>query len=429
MPFIVLFVFVLLLIASALFSAAETAFTAVSVSSMHKLMLGGDKRARLVYTLSTDKEHVLSTLLIGNTIANIAASSVATVLFLRILGPEGIIASTISVTCLILIFSEVLPKTYAVQNPEKISLRTARLMFCCSLVLSPISAMVRFMVNLALKVLRAREDKEMISAADAMRNLILMHDGKGTMLQQDLDMLSSVLDLAQTEISQVMTHRKNLFALNIDEDVHTLIEHILKSRHSRIPVWQNSEESIVGVVHVRDVTDLVREKNSNVTKSDIYSIIKKPWFVPDTTPLTVQLHNFRNKRRHLALVVDEYGTLQGAVTLEDILEEIVGDISDEHDTIPQSMVTEVAPNEYHIDGGAPIRDINRQLRWNLPEDASTIAGLVLYNIERIPEEGEEFNFSGFLFKILAKSGNTLSLLSVSPMSIGSHEKDALDQSQ
>ncbi|QJC27751.1 hypothetical protein ANPL_03465 [Anaplasma platys] len=417
-----LFVFVLLLFASAFFSAAETAFTSVSASSIHRLVMNGDRRAKIVDSLSKRKDQVIGTLLIGNTIANIGVSSVAAAMFLNLLGREGIIVSTFAVTCLILLFSEVLPKTYALQNPEKISLRTAKIVACCSFVLLPLSSMVRYMVNFMLKLLGANGAREMVSAADAMRNLILMHDSKGTMLKQDLDMLSSVLDLAQTEISQVMTHRKNLFALNIDEEVSTLIKQILQSNHSRIPIWQKSEESIIGVVHVRDVTDLVREKNNNVTKSDIYRIINKPWFVPDTTPLSVQLHNFRKKRRHLALVVDEYGTLQGAVTLEDILEEIVGDISDEHDVVQESLITPVGDGKYHIGGEAPIRDVNRELRWSLPEEASTVAGLILHDIERIPEEGEEFLLHGFVFKILEKSGNMISLLSVSnPSSVNMSE--------
>ena len=410
---LVLFVFVLLLFVSAFFSAAETAFTSVSPSSIHRLVLNGDRRARIVDSLNKKKALVISTLLIGNTIANVASSSVATAAFLALLGKEGLVVSTVLVTCLVLLFSEVLPKTYALQNPEKISLHTARIVHYCSLVLSPVSITVRHIVDFTLKLLGMLGEPEMVSAADAMRNLILLHGSKGTMLQQDLDMLSSVLDLAQTEISQVMTHRKNLFALNIDEEVGVLIKQILRSSHSRIPIWQKREESIIGVVHVRDVTDLVREKGNNVTKKDIYNIMNKPWFVPDTTPLSVQLHNFRNKRRHLALVVDEYGTLQGAVTLEDILEEIVGDISDEHDIVRESLITAVDENEYHIGGGAPIRDINRQLRWALPEEASTIAGLILHDIERIPEEGEVFHLHGFVFKILEKSGNTISLLSVS----------------
>ncbi|KDB56066.1 hypothetical protein O997_04430 [Anaplasma phagocytophilum str. MRK] len=420
-----LIIVALSLLASAFFSAAETAFTSVSPSSIHKLVVSGNRRAKVVDALTARKELVISTLLIGNTVANVAASSVATAWLVGLLGSEGLVVSTVTVTCLILLFSEVLPKTYALQNPEKISLCTSVIVHACFLLLSPIAVSIRYIVDFVVKILGMRGEREMISAVDAMRNLILLHESKGTMFQQDLDMLSSVLDLAETEISQVMTHRKNLFALNIDEEVGVLIKQILQSSHSRIPIWKEREESIIGVIHVRDVTDLVREKSNNVTKSDIYSIINKPWFVPDTTPLSVQLHNFRYKRRHLALVVDEYGTLQGAVTLEDILEEIVGDISDEHDVVPESLITSISENEFHIGGGAPIRDVNRQLRWNLPEEASTLAGLILHDVERIPEEGEMFHLHGFLFKILKKNGNTISLLSVTT----SHKSSDAQQPQ
>ncbi|MGN7678359.1 MAG: HlyC/CorC family transporter [Anaplasma sp.] len=406
-------IFILLLLASALFSAAETALTSVSASSVHRLVLSGDRRAKIVESLSKRKELVISALLLGNTIVNVSSSSVATAMFLEFLGPEGIVVSTLTVTFLILLFSEVLPKTYAMQNPEKISLCTARCVACCSFVLSPLCSLIKCLVDYMLRVFGVRVGGEIISAAEAMRDLILMHGSKGTMLKQDLDMLSSVLDLAETEVSQVMIHRKNLFTLSIDEDVGVLVKQILQSSHSRIPVWQKSEESIVGVVHVRDVTDLVREKGSEVTKVDIYNIMTKPWFVPDTTPLSVQLHNFRKNRRHLALVVDEYGTLQGAVTLEDILEEIVGDISDEHDEVPESLINAISSSEYCISGEAPIRDVNRELCWNLPEEASTLAGLILHEVERIPEEGEVFQIHGFSFKILKKNGNTISLIGIS----------------
>ncbi|AXW83872.1 hypothetical protein BKM88_01215 [Anaplasma marginale] len=414
-------IFAFLLLASAFFSAAETALTSVSASSIHRLVLGGDRRAKIVESLSRRKEMVISAMLVGNTIVNISSSSVATAMFLGFLGPEGIVVSTVTVTLSILLFAEVLPKTYAIHNPEKISLRSARLVACCSFVLSPLCSLITHIVNYTLRILGVQGQKEIVSAAEAMRSLILMHGSKGTMLKQDLDMLSSVLDLAETEISQVMTHRKNLFALNIDEDVDVLVKQILQGSHSRIPMWQKSEESIVGVVHVRDVTDLVREKSNNVTKKDIYRIMIKPWFVPDTTPLSVQLHNFRKKRRHLALVVDEYGTLQGAVTLEDILEEIVGDISDEHDVVPESFITAISNSEYYISGEAPIRDVNRELGWSLPEEASTLAGLILHEVERIPEEGEAFQLHGFSFKILKKNGNIISLIGISIPLNGSEE--------
>ncbi|AHX04639.1 HlyC/CorC family transporter [Ehrlichia japonica] len=403
----------ILLILSAFFSAAETSITSISSSLIHKLMLRGNKRAQIINTLSQKKKLVINTVLIGNTIINITASSIATAIFIEILGPQGILLSTVIMTFFILIFSEALPKSYAILNPEKTALLISCPLSFCVLILSPITLSIQYMIDFILKILDMHKDKEIISAAEAMRNLISLHDSKGTMLKQDLDMLSSILDLAETEISQVMTHRKNLLAFNIDININDLIKKILASSHSRIPLWKNQEDQIIGVVHVKDVITLIREKGKNITQEDLCSVMTKPWFVPDTTLLSVQLHNFLKNRKHLALVIDEYGALQGIVTLEDVIEEIVGDITDEHDITTEAPIKQISENIYHINGFTSIRDINRQLRWNLPdEEASTLAGAIVYEVERIPEEGEEFLLYGLSFKILKKSGHTISNIQV-----------------
>ena len=408
-----IFIILILLILSAFFSAAETSITSISSSLIHKLMLQGNKRAKVINTLSQKKKLVINTVLIGNTIINITASSIATAISIEVLGPQGILFSTISMTLFILIFSEALPKSYAILNPEKIALLISCPLSFCVLILSPITLSIQYTIDFILKILHMHKDNEIISAAEAMRNLISLHDSQGTMLKQDLDMLSSILDLAETEISQVMIHRKNLLAFNIDTNINDLIKKILASSHSRIPLWKNQEDQIIGVVHVKDVITLIREKGKNITQEDLYKVMTKPWFVPDTTLLSVQLHNFLKNRKHLALVIDEYGALQGIVTLEDVIEEIVGDITDEHDVTTEAPIKKICENIYHINGDTSIRDINRQLRWNLPdEEASTLAGAIVYEVERIPEEEEEFLLYGLSFKILRKNGHTISIIQV-----------------
>nr|CAD7417367.1 unnamed protein product [Timema poppensis] len=259
-------------------------------------------------------------------------------------------------------------------------------------IFSPLTLGIQFIVNLILKLCGLHKDKEVISAADAMRNMITLHRSEGTMLQQDLDMLSSILDLAETEISQIMTHRRNLFSLDINRSKEELIREILTSSHSRIPLWQKEPDDIIGVIHVKGLINALREKNNKAEEVDITQVMSKPWFIPESTPLSVQLHNFRKNRKHLAFVIDEYGALQGIVTLEDILEEIVGEISDEHDLITENFIKKISDNMYHIEGKSTIRDINRQLHWNLPdEEATTLAGMIVNEIERIPDEGEEFS--------------------------------------
>lgn len=402
-----------LLLVSFFLSGAETALTSVSQSRIHKLKLDGNKKAEIIEYLLSRKKIVLGTILLGNTVVNISASALSTAVFIRFFGNEGIFLSTALMTVCILLFCEVLPKTYAIQNPEKVALLSSYTINLLIKILSPFVIAVQFIVNCILRLLRLDKNKEVISAADAIRNIIFWHDSKGTMLKEDIDMLSSILDLAETDIFQIMTHRKNLFALNISQDKEQLIKEMLASSHSRIPLWKNNPDNIVGILHVRDLISSLRKENNNIEKVDITKIMLKPWFVPDTTPLSIQLHNFRKNKRHLALVIDEYGSLQGIVTLEDILEEIVGDISDEHDVVTDNLIKKISDMIYHISGEVSVRDINRQLRWNLPEeDASTLAGIIISDIERIPEEGEEFDMHGFIFKILKKEKNIITTIEV-----------------
>jgi Mg2+/Co2+ transporter CorB len=402
-----------LLVLSFVFSGAEIGLTSISRSRVNKLKLDGNTRAKIIDRLLNRKELTIGTILLGNTVINITCSALFTAIFINHFGNESIFLSTIIMTFCILLFCEVLPKTYAIQNPEKFASFSAYFLLLFVKISSPLTLGVQFIVNLILKLCGMHKDKEVISAADAMRNMITLHRSEGTMLQQDLDMLNSILDLAETEISQIMTHRKNLFSLDVNQNKEDLIREILTSSHSRIPLWKKEPEDIVGVIHVKDLINALREKNNKTEEVDITQVMSKPWFIPESTPLSVQLHNFRKNRKHFALVIDEYGALQGIVTLEDILEEIVGDISDEHDLITENSIKKISDNVYYIEGDATIRDINRQLHWNLPnEEASTLAGMIVNEIERIPDESEEFSMYGFHFKILKKDKNVITTVEV-----------------
>ncbi|MGX9891836.1 HlyC/CorC family transporter [Wolbachia endosymbiont of Protocalliphora sialia] len=399
-----------LLILSFLFSGAETGLTSISRSRVNKLKLDGNKRAKIIDRLLNTKELTIGTILLCNTIINITCSALFTAIFINFFESEGIFFSTAMMTFCILLFCEVLPKTYAMQNPEKFTLLSTYFMLFFVKILSPLTLGIQFIVNLILKLCGLHKNREVISAADAMRNMITLHRSEGTMLQQDLDMLSSILDLAETEISQIITHRRNLFSLDIDRNKEELIKEILTSSHSRVPLWQKEPDNVVGVVHVKNLINALREKGDKI---DITQVMSKPWFIPESTPLSVQLHNFRKNRKHLAFVIDEYGALQGIVTLEDILEEIVGEISDEHDLITENFIKKISDNMYHIEGKSTIRDINRQLHWDLPdEEATTLAGMIVNEIERIPEENEEFSMYGFYFKILKKDKNIITMIEV-----------------
>ncbi|NSM56771.1 HlyC/CorC family transporter [Wolbachia endosymbiont of Atemnus politus] len=402
-----------LLILSFLFSGAEIGLTSISRSRVNKLKLDGNKRAKVIDHLLNKKELTIGTILLGNTIINITCSALFTAIVINFFGNEGVFLLTVTMTFCILLFCEVLPKTYAMQNPEKFTSFSAYFVLFFVKIFSPLTLGIQFIVNLILKLCGLHKNREVISAADAMRNMITLHRSEGTMLQQDLDMLNSILDLAETEISEIMTHRRNLFSLDIERNKEELIREILTSSHSRVPLWQKEPDNIVGVIHVKNLINALREKDNKIEKVDIAQVMSKPCFLPESTPLSVQLHNFRKNRKHLAFVVDEYGALQGIVTLEDILEEIVGEISDEHDVIAENFIKKISDNVYHIEGKSTIRDINRQLHWSLPdEEATTLAGMIVNEIERIPDEGEEFFMYGFRFKILKKDKNIITVIEV-----------------
>lgn len=402
-----------MLILSFLFSGAEIGLTSISRSRVNKLKLDGNKKAKVIDHLLNKKELTIGTILLGNTIINITCSALLTAIVINFFGNEGVFLLTITMTFCILLFCEVLPKTYAMQNPEKFTSFSAYFVLFFVKIFSPLTSGIQFIVNLILKLCGPHKDREVISAADAMRNIIVLHRSEGTMLKQDLDMLNSILDLAETEISEIMTHRRNLFSLDIDRNKEELIREILTSSHSRVPLWQKEPDNIIGVVHVKNLINALREKDNRTEEVNITQVMSKPWFIPESTPLSVQLHNFRKNRKHLAFVVDEYGALQGIVTLEDILEEIVGEISDEHDLITENFIKKISDNMYHIEGKSTIRNINRQLHWNLPdEEATTLAGMIVNEIERIPDEGEEFSMYGFYFKILKKDKNTITAIEV-----------------
>ncbi len=410
---LVLSIIFVLLILSFLFSGAEIGLTSISRSRVNKLKLDGNKKAKVIDHLLNKKELTIGTILLGNTIINITCSALLTAIVINFFGNEGVFLLTITMTFCILLFCEVLPKTYAMQNPEKFTSFSAYFVLFFVKIFSPLTLGIQFIVNLILKLCGPHKDREVISAADAMRNMIVLHRSEGTMLKQDLDMLNSILDLAETEISEIMTHRRNLFSLDIDRNKEELIREILTSSHSRVPLWQKEPDNIIGVVHVKNLINALREKDNRTEEVNIAQVMSKPWFIPESTPLSVQLHNFRKNRKHLAFVVDEYGALQGIVTLEDILEEIVGEISDEHDLITENFIKKISDNMYHIEGKSTIRNINRQLHWNLPdEEAITLAGMIVNEIERIPDEGEEFSMYGFYFKILKKDKNTITTIEV-----------------
>ncbi len=406
-----------LICASAFFSGSETALTATSRARMHSLEVNGDERAGVVNSLIERRDRLIGALLIGNNLVNILASSLTTSLFLGLLGDSGVAIATLLMTVLLVIFSEVLPKSWAISTPERFALFVAPLVRPYVAVVGPLSSVVNWIVRKLLGIFGVSISGEasMLSAHEELRGAVALLHREGGVVKADRDRLGGVLDLGELEVSDIMIHRTAMRAVNADEPPEVAIRNILESPYTRMPVWRGATDNIIGVIHAKDLIRALAEPNVEPQDLDIVKIAQKPWFVPDTTNLKDQLNAFLRRKTHFAVVVDEYGEVQGVVTLEDILEEIVGDISDEHDLEIQG-VRQDSDGSIVVDGGVPIRDLNRAMDWQLPdEEATTIAGLVIHESKTIPEERQAFTFYGKRFIVLKREKNRITRLRIRPI--------------
>ena len=407
----------LLLILSAFFSGSETALTAASRARMHQAARQGNKHADVVLALMAQRDRLIGAILLGNNLVNILASALATSLLLRLLGESGVVYATLLMTMMVLIFSEVLPKTYALVESEKVALAVAPAIRLVIIVFSPIVSTVQFIVRITLNAFGIVISHEISTELheEELRGVIELHEGEDPEIQQERSMLRSILELDDVEVGEIMTHRRNVVMLDLEKDVGENVDAALESPFTRLPVYQGDSDNIVGVLHAKSLLREVRARNGQVGDLDLAAVASDPWFIPDSTSLLDQLEAFKKRREHFAVVVDEYGTFMGIVTLEDILEEIVGDIDDETD-VSMPGVRPQPDGSYIIDGTVTLRDLNRDLDWDLPDDdASTIAGLVLHEARLIPEPGQSFVFHGFRFDILRRQRNQITALKVTPM--------------
>jgi len=408
---------ILLLIGfSAFFSGSETALTAASRSRMHTLEANGDERAGLVSRLIERRDRLIGALLIGNNLVNILASSLTTSLFLGILGQSGVAIATIVMTVLLVIFSEVLPKSWAISAPDRFAITVAPVVRIFVAIAGPLSSAVNAIVRFILSLFGVNLSREesMLTAHEELRGALDLLHREGSVIKADRDRLGGLLDLEELEVSDVMKHRTVMRAINADDPPEVIVRTVLESPFTRMPLWRGSTENIIGIVHAKDLLRALAEPDMEPRDLDVGKIAQKPWFVPDTTSLKDQLNAFLRRKMHFAVVVDEYGEVQGIVTLEDILEEIVGDIADEHDLEIQGVRQE-ADGSIVVDGSVPIRDLNRALDWRLPdEEATTIAGLVIHESKLIPQERQTFTFHGKRFIIMKREKNRITKLRIRP---------------
>ncbi len=416
----------LLLVLSAFFSGSETALTASSRAKLKSQADKGSRGAVAAMNVTEDSERMIGALLLGNNIVNILSASLATALLTRIFGDSGVAFATMGMTALVLIFGEVLPKTIAITFPEAFAIRVAPVIRVLIMVFSPVVTVVRALVRAILRLFGVRADpnSKILALREEILGAIALGHSEGAVEKADRDRLLGALDLGSRTVEEVMRHRRRIEMIDADRTPDEIITQALASPHTRLPVYRGDDENILGVVHAKDllreVDRLVRGETADIgrlAELDIVKIAMKPYFVPETTPLDEQMRQFLKRRTHFALVVDEYGTLRGLITLEDILEEIVGDITDEFDvpeTEPALKPTEAG--DYLIEGAMTIRDLNRLTDWNLPdEEANTIAGLVIHEAQSIPNEGQVFSFHGFRFEVVSRRENRLIRLKLRPL--------------
>lgn len=404
-----------LLVFSSFFSSSETALTAASRVRMHAAEKDGDKRASVVQLLMNMRERLLGGILLGNNLVNILASVLTTTLFTNVFGASAtaLAAATAVMTALILIFAEVLPKTYAISQPDKLALIVARPINLIVKLLSPIVLVVQVIVNGVLRLFGIDTNASAWTAADEIKGAVDLHLQEGGVAKRARDQIYGVLEIGELSIEEVMTHRRNIAMIDADASPEQIIKEAIACGHSRIPIFREDTDNVIGVLHMKDLLKAVTKTNGSVETLDIKKVARDPWFVPETTSAVKQLRAFQQKREHFALVVDEYGSLMGVISLEDILEEIVGDIQDEYDEELEG-VQRLKTGAAVVRGDVAIRDLNRAMDWKLPDDEGpvTIAGLVIHESQTIPNAGQAFAYHGYRFEILTKQRNQIKSLRV-----------------
>ncbi|GJD94303.1 HlyC/CorC family transporter [Methylobacterium iners] len=405
------------LLFSAFFAGAETAFTAASRARMLSLETAGDPRARLVNRILAIRERFIGAMLIGYNVVAIGASAFTTSVLTTLYGKAGVLYATAAMSVLLIVLAQLLPKTLAISKPDRAALVMVRPVAFAVAVLGPLALAIESLVRLMLRPFGVRigEHQSILTATEEIRGQVALLHREGGVAKAERDMLGGLLDLHDLSVSEVMVHRTKMRTINADLPSEEIVREVLASPYTRMPLWRGTSENIIGVLHAKDLLRALDAAGGDASGLKVEALALETWFVPDTTSLRDQLKAFLTKKTHFALVVDEYGEVMGLVTLEDILEEIVGDIADEHD-VTVSGVRPQGDGSVHAEGSVPIRDLNRAMDWDLPDDeATTIAGLVIHEARAIPDTGTAFNFHGFRFQVLRKAKNRITSLRITPL--------------
>jgi Mg2+/Co2+ transporter CorB len=414
-----------LLVLSGFFSGSETALTAASRGKLRAQADKGSRGAQRALAITEDNERLIGSVLLGNNLVNILAASLATTMFTRVFGESGVAMATLVMTLLVLVFAEVLPKTYAITNSETAAALVSRPIGIIVTVFAPIVTAVRFFVRGILRALGVQVDPDsnILAVREEIAGALQLGHSEGVVEKEDRDRILGALDLRERFVEEIMLHRSGIEMIDAASEPSEILEQCLQSNHTRLPVYRDDPENIIGVIHAKDLLramyKLIGGPDGNaaaLNEFDVSSVAMKPYFVPETSTLDEQMRQFLRRRTHFALVVDEYGTLQGLITLEDILEEIVGEITDEFDPDADHLLSPAEDGNLYVDGGMTIRDINRATDWSLPDDeANTVAGLVIHEAQMIPTPGQVFSFHGFRFEVMAREGNRITQFKIRPL--------------
>jgi Mg2+/Co2+ transporter CorB len=427
-PWLIAGSILLLLVLSGFFSGSETALTAASRGKLRSQADKGSKGAALALKITEDNERLIGSVLLGNNLVNILAASLATALFTQLFGESGVALATLVMTLLVLIFAEVLPKTYAITNAETAASLVAPVIRLVVQVFSPIVSAVRLFVRGVLRLFGVRTDPDshILAVREEIVGALQLGHAEGAVEKEDRDRILGALDLSERTVEEIMLHRSRIEMIDADAEPAEILRQCLESSHTRLPVFQGDPENIVGVIHAKDLLRALYRRMEAAEKEvtlaevlaefDVSEVAMEPYFIPDTTTLDEQMRQFLRRRTHFALVVDEYGSLEGLITLEDILEEIVGEITDEFDPDADHPIRKAEDGQFLVDGAMTIRDLNRATEWNLPdEEANTVAGLVIHEAQTIPTVGQVFSFHGFRFEVAGRKDNRITRLKIRPL--------------
>ncbi len=417
---------IFLLILSAFFSGSETALTAASRGKLRAQADKGSRGAQRALVITEDNERLIGSVLLGNNLVNILATSLATALFTRVFGDGGVALATLVMTALVLIFAEVLPKTYAITNSEKAAAGVSGPISLIITIFAPLVSAIRVLVRAVLRVFGVKTDPDshILAVREEIAGALQLGHSEGVVEKEDRDRILGALDLSDRFVEEIMLHRSRIEMIDADIPAEEILSQCLQSNHTRLPIYRGDPENIIGVIHAKDLLralhKLSQEANRPLVEAfadfKVTDVMMKPYFVPETTTLDEQMRQFLSQRTHFALVVDEYGSLRGLLTLEDILEEIVGEITDEFDPAAEHAVRHTEDGQYVVDGAMTIRDLNRAMDWSLPdEEANTIAGLVIHEAQTIPVQGQVFSFHGFRFEVMARKDNRITRLKIRPL--------------